>query len=331
MTSFLISANAVLPVILMALCGYFLKRVGLIPPKLAKELNQLIYKIFLPLMLFRNMYQMESLDGIRIDAILYAAVAILVGAALCVPLVMGITKVRERRGSLLQTCFRSNFALIGMALAQSLCGDEAGQAATLVSGIVIPLFNVLAVLSFAIFPKGEGKISVKKILLDIVKNPLIVAIVSGLCFFFLGQILKPMGIDFSLAQIQPLHKVINSFANVATPLALIALGAQFEFSVVGGLKKEILTGTLVRTVIFPLFGIGIAILFFRDRFPPAYFASFVAAFASPAAVSCVPLAQEMDGDPILSGQLVIWTTLISSVTVFLFSFAMSAMGIFTKI
>ena len=94
------------------------------------------------------------------------------------------------------------------------------------------------------------------------------------------------------------------------------------------LKKEIIFGTVLRTVIVPLIGLGIAFLFFRNIFSGAHFAAFVAAFATPVAVSSVPMAQEMGSDSQLAGQLVVWSTLVSAFTVFLASFILKSAGIF---
>ena len=115
---------------------------------------------------------------------------------------------------------------------------------------------------------------------------------------------------------------------MATPLALLVLGAQFEFAGIKALRREILVGVFMRNVFVPALGIGVAYLFFASQFNGAHFASFVAMFATPVAVSSVPMAQEMDGDLTLAGQLVVWTTLISGFSVFVVAFLLKAAGIF---
>ena len=176
--------------------------------------------------------------------------------------------------------------------------------------------------------KGE-KISVKKIILDIVKNPLIIGIFAALvCVAVRTFIFEKVGIEFRLSDIGPLFVVLQYLANLAIPLALLVLGAQFEFSAVAALKKEIIFGTVTRTVIVPALVIGVAFAFFRERFTPAHFATLVAAFATPVAVPSVPMVQEMGGDLTLAGQLVVWSTLASALTVFLFTFLLRAGGAF---
>jgi predicted permease len=85
---------------------------------------------------------------------------------------------------------------------------------------------------------------------------------------------------------------------------------------------------IIRSLIVPLLGIGIAYLFFRESFGGAQFAALVAVFCTPVAVSSVPMAQEMNADVSLAGQLVVFTTVSSAFTVFLASFLLKAAGIF---
>ncbi|MBR2431844.1 MAG: AEC family transporter, partial [Clostridia bacterium] len=83
-----------------------------------------------------------------------------------------------------------------------------------------------------------------------------------------------------------------------------------------------------RVLVTPLIGISVAYLFFRNDFGGAQFASFIALFATPVAVSSVPMAQELGGDTTLAGQLVVWTTLFSAASIFIASFLLKAAGVF---
>ncbi len=327
MNSFIFALNAVAPIILMVAVGYILKKAGIISPNLAGAMNKLVFRVFLPSMLFLNVYNIESFGDVYIGYIIYALVALVAIFLICIPFVMLVTREYRKRRSLLQSTFRSNNALIGIPLAESLFGAQGVVAASLLSAAIIPMFNILAVISLSLFRRGNEKPSVKKILVGIVKNPLVDAIFVGIFALLIRAIFIKMNIDFRLSGIKPLFTVIQNLSGAATPVALLVLGAQFEFSAVGSLKKEIIFGTAIRTVLVPLFVLGIAYLFF-PQFDGAHFATLVAAFATPVAVSSVPMAQEMDGDVTLSGQLVVWTTLVSSFTIFLFSFALKSLGVF---
>ena len=282
MDSFLFALNAVLPIILTVAVGYFLKRIGLIGSDLAKGGNKLVFKVFLPCLLFLNVYKIDNLSAVGYGFIIYAVVAVLLIFAIALPLVILLTKNNPRRGALLQGTFRSNYALIGIPLAISIYGDMGGAVASLLSAVSIPLYNVLAVISLSIFT-GGGKPNFKKIGLGILKNPLIIGV------------------------------------------ALVMLGAQFEFSAIPGMKKELIFGVMARIIVVPLITISIACLI--PSFNGAHIAALFALFATPVAVSSVPMAQETGNDASLAGQLVVWTTFLSAFTLFGFIFVLRLIGV----
>ncbi len=329
MDSFIFAVNAVAPIIATVAIGYVLKRIGLMSADFAKVCNKLVFRLFLPVMLFLNVYKIDAIGGIDMRYIAYATVMVLVLFFISIPIVIAVARKRQYRGVLLQGAFRSNYALIGIPLAQALFGEEGVMVASLLSAAVIPLFNVLAVVSLSIFRTENGKKpSVKHIIGDILHNPLIQSIVLGVLVLGVRAVFSANDIAFRLSDITPLYTVLGYLSSIATPLALLSLGAQFEFSAVKELRREIVFGTLMRTVFVPVFGIGTAYLLLSSQFSGAHFAAFVAMFATPVAVSSVPMAQEMEGDVALAGQLVVWTTIASAFSVFLVALLLRLAGIF---
>ncbi len=328
MRAFLFALNAVLPIVLIMALGFVLKKMGLMSVEFSKLVNRVVYHVFLPIMLFLNIYKIQSFDKMNLGYVLYASLAVLVVFALAIPLSRLITNKTERRGALVQSAFRSNYAFIGIPLAQSLFGEDGVVVATLLSAIIVPLFNVLAVISLSIFKEDEGKINVKSIFKNIYKNPLIRAIFLGIFVLVIRFFLTRAGIDFALSDISAVYNPLTQLSNLATPLALLCLGAQFEFSAVSELKREISCGVFLRCVAVPVLCIGFPLVLLSGKFGGAEYAAFVAAFATPVAVSTVPLAQEMKSDSTLAGQLVVWSTLFSAVTVFVASLVLKLVGIF---
>ncbi len=326
MESFIFAVNAVLPIVIIVAIGYGIKRMGIINESVAKTLNKLVFKLLLPCTLFLNIYKIESLAALDFGYIAYSVIATLIVFLAAIPIVMLAFKDNSQRGVIIQAAFRSNYALIGIPLATSLFGEEGGMIATLLSAFSIPLFNILAVICLTVFG-GTDKISVKKILLGIVKNPLIQSIAIGCVCLGIRALFEKYGVAFRLSDLTPIYSVIDQLAKTATPIALLVLGVQFEFSAVPTLKKQIILGTALRTVIIP--AIAISIAYFMDCFNGAHFAAFVALFGTPVAVSSVPMAQEMGGDSTLAGQLVVFTTIVSGFTIFLISFILKAIGIFS--
>lgn len=325
--SFVFAVNAVSPILLTVVIGYILKKATLLTADLAKAINKLVFRVFLPVMLFNNIYKISDLGSFRPGYIIYSVVAIAVIFALCLVFVIFFTKDQKKRASILQGSFRANYALIGIPLAEALFGAEGVAVASILSAFTIPTFNIFAVISLSIFREGNEKPSVKKILLGIVKNPLIQGVAAGAVALLIRSLFVRFGVEFRLTDIEPAYKVITWLTNLASPLSLLVLGAQFEFSAVASLKREIISGVVIRNLIVPTLGLGIAYLFCKS-FGGAEFASLVAVFATPIAVSSVPMAQEMDADATLSGQLVVWSTVFSAFSVFFSSMILHSLGVF---
>ena len=328
MDSLIFALNAVAPIVILVTIGYVLKKMGWMTIPFAKAANKLVFHLFLPAMLFLNVYKIEDLGKIELNYIGYVMIMTLVVFFGSLPLVLLVAKKRERRGALWQASFRSNYALVGIPLAQALFGDEGVLIATLLSAVFVPAINMLAVVSLTVFRNDGERPSVKKLLIGIAKNPLIQSVLLGLVVLGIRALFAEADISFRLSDIKPLFKVLEYLAPLATPIALLALGAQFEFSAVSALRREITLGVLMRTVIVPIVGIGTAYILFRSQFTGAHFAAFIAVFATPVSISSVPMAQEMDADVTLAGQLVVWTTLASAFSVFLTSFLLRSAGIF---
>lgn len=339
----LTAVNAILPIILLIVLGYFLKRIKFLSKDFLKLGNKLVFKVLLPAMLFVNIYDSDW-SAFRWDIILYALIAISV--IFCLGLITCIltTKKPERRGVILQCTFRSNFAIIGTSLAASLAGsgllENSLANVALLQAFSIPMFNILAVISLSIFARKEGapanknsKHGVKGILLGIVTNPLIIAVAIGLVFLGIRQLeIAVCGeVAFSLKNdLSFLYSVLDMLKACASPVALIVLGGQFEFSAVKGMLKEIIVGTGWRIVLAPLLGLGVAVLLTRytNILPlgPGEFPALVALFGSPVAISSAVMAAEMKNDEQLATQLLVWTSVLSIITIFIIVCVLMAMG-----
>lgn len=332
---FMTAFNAVAPIILLILLGYLLRQKGFLSEDFLRVGNKLVFKLMLPCMLFINIYRIDSLSGIHWDIALYAMLAIL--AIFCLSLFSAIatTSVPQRRGVILQCCFRSNFVIIGLPLAASLGGAEAEAVAAVLSAVSIPLFNILAVISLSVFVNRKESFfsSVKHITRDILTNPLIIAVllaVGCLCLRW-AQVQWLGAVHFRLDQQAAFFfDAVSTLKNGTTPLALVVLGGQFTFSAVKELKKEILVATLWRVVLSPILGIGGAVVLTHCGIlhcTAADYPALIALFGSPVAVSSAIMAKGMGNDEQLATQLVVWTTLASALTVFITVCVLMAAGL----
>ncbi len=326
MTDLLFVINAILPIILMIVVGYILKRIKLLEEDTAKKLNTLVFRVFLPIMLFLNVYQIQSFSDIDFTFVWYAIGITVLLFAIGIPVIGLLFKENRQRSVMLQGIFRANYALVGIPLAQSLFADEGSKMAALLSAFIVPIFNILAVICLTIYSAGDKKPSISGALRGIVKNPLIQGIFCGFVALGLRAVFVELNIDFRLTDIAPVYKTLENLKSIATPLSLLVLGARFEISAIPHLKKHIIIGVVNRVVIVPFVGIALALAL--NRFTGPQFASFIACFCTPVAVSSVPMSQEMGADADLMGQIVVWTTVFSAFSIFIASYVLRVIGIF---
>ena len=328
MDAFVFAVNAVIPITLLVALGFYAKKIKLINEQFSAAGNRLCFRILLPILLFMNIYKTKGIEEIQWSLVVYSCVIIFAVFIIGLFFVIPYFKIPSQKGVILQCIFRSNFALIGLPLASSIAGQKGATVAAVLSLATIPLFNVLAIFSLEYFghDNNERKTDYLKLVKDIIKNPLIIAVMIGFLVLLVRAWFVSLGISFRLTNVEFLYSALNTASAIASPLALIVLGAQFEFNVVRRLFKQIVVGTLMRILFVPVVGLGLAYILF-PQWGSAEFSGLIALFASPVAVSSSIMAAEMGGDKDLASQYVVWTTLLSAFTIFLFVFVFKAVGI----
>jgi predicted permease len=212
MQNFLISFRVVFPIFLLMVLGFFIKKIKLVNDTTVKQVNNLIFRVFLPTMIFKNVYDSEISEVFNVKLIAFAVLCVLGCIALLFLTVPLLEKDNSRRGVMIQGIFRSNFVIFGLPITQALCGGSVSGAASVLIAVIIPIFNFFAVISLEVFQ--SNKPNFLKVLKGIVTNPLIIASVLGLLINFCG-------IRFSSV----FESAMGSVSSVTTPLALIILGA----------------------------------------------------------------------------------------------------------
>lgn len=324
----LFACDAILPIILMIVLGYVLKRIGLFPETVRTGLNRICFRVLIPVLLFRNIYNGNGISAQDLRTVVFVIAFVLVIFGLGICIVRRVTSSPAQQGALLQALFRSNFAVIGLSLATSLFGDAGARLAALLSIVTIPLFNALAVIALTVFGSdGAHRPTAGHVLHSIVTNPLIIGVFTGIVVILLRAAFVRLGLLFRLTDIPGLYDAVNTVANAATPLALLVLGGDFELSATRHLIKPLAVGVSMRLLVVPISTLLLAHLLFPD-FTGAEYAAYLALFGTPVAVSSVVMAAEMGSDKQLAGQLVVWTTVFSAVTLFLLIVALRSLGIF---
>ncbi len=325
MDTLFFAANSVLPIILVILLGYILRQINFCDDNFLKTANKLVFKVALPAYLFYNIYEIDGLKNVNGSIVIACLIAILIVFVLGTTFMCLFTKDNKKRGALIQCVFRSNFAIIGVTLSEAMGGAEAVASAAVLSGVSIPLFNILAVVVLSVFGEDKAHVDIKSILKSIAKNPLIIGVVLGLIVLFARETFfydpQTDTYIFTIKNNLPfLYKAIKSVSSMASPLALFVLGGRFSFSAVKSLRKEIIAGTVWRLIITPTIAIGFVLLAAKYTdfvyVNSADLPAMIALFGSPVAVASAIMAEEMKSHGELARQLVVWTSLCSIVTIF---------------
>ena len=301
MNSFFLAFSVVCPLFLMMALGYGLRKIGMFTEDLLRQLNRLCFQVFLPLIVFVNVYNSDFSTDFKPGLVGFAVAGVVVIFAALLFIVPRFEKDDTRRSVLIQGMFRSNYVLFGLPIAKSLFGDANTSTTAVLIAFVVPLFNVLAVCALEIF--RNGTIDLKSVLTDIITNPLILGALAA--FFFIAT-----GIRLPII----LEQTIGDIASIATPLALIVLGGSFAFSSLRGNGWALAGAVGGKLIIVPLIGITVSLaLGYRG----IELGALMALFASPTAVSSFTMAQQMEADDRLAGQIVVMTSLVSVASIFI--------------
>ncbi len=326
MSNLLFTCNAILPIVLVILLGYYLKKLKFFNENFFKIANKLVFTVFIPFLLFYNIYNIDSFENINWSFMLYVSLSLILLFLIGLVIVAVFVKDYKQKGVVLQCAFRSNYAIIGIPLATQLGASETAIAvASITSAFCVPIFNILGVIALSIYA-DDSKIDFKKILIKILKNPLIIGVSIGLAVCGIRILLQNNDIDFTIKDnLTFLYTSISSVASLATPLALILLGGGFTFKAISKLKFQIILGTSMRVVLVPVLALIMAYLlgYRENEFP-----TLIALFGTPCAVSSVAMAKQMNADDELAGQLVVWTTIISIISLFIIILICNSGGLF---
>lgn len=327
------SMNAVFPILLLIVLGYNAKRSGMLNDQTIARINKFNFRYGYFCLMFVNIYSVDLKEGLPLRMI------VLVLGILVLLTVIGwvasafLTKQRSRRGVLIQASFRSNYAIIGLMMAQALAGDEATKLVAIFQLPAVLYYNSVSVLAMSIYSDSDNKPSAGSVLKSMATNPLIQGILAALACIVI-RLFIPVGADgepvFSISGTLPwLLTTLTHLSRMATPLSLICLGANLKISEAGDFMKELVGGIILRLISAPI--IGFTIVFLADRagfisVTPPIVAMLVSVLGSPLASAAAIMAKEMDADASLAGQLVVWTSVLSMGTMFIIVFIMRSIG-----
>lgn len=311
MESLLIALNAVAPMFILMAVGYGLKMLRFFDEKTLDQVNGFAFKILIPMQLFLSSYQADLSRAVNVGLLLLNLGVTAGGFLVLACILRGTVRAPRKRGTLLQGMFRGNIALIGVAMMQSLFGPEQTGIMAVTVAVVVPLNNILAVLALEM--NRGGKIKPRRMAWEIITNPSILGCVSGMAANAIGLHLPPMVLS-----------PIGSMAAASTPVALIVLGASFHFERVSRDIVYITAGVATKLVALPLAALALGVaLGFRG----AELGVVAVVFSAPTANISFNMAQQMGGDEDLAASIVVFSSMFSCFTIFLWVFLLLQLGL----
>ena len=310
--SFLVAFNAVAPFLILLGIGFGAVRLKLTDREFMNRLNKLNFRLFFPFMMFNNVYNAKPEDLPSVKLMLTGPLTFLAVVALLLIIVPRLVKENPRRGTIIQAIFRSNFIIYGIPLTTYVFGNDKASVCGMMVLIMVSLFNVASVAVLEMFRDG-GKVRLMPLLLGILKNPLMQGCIVGLAFYLLQIKLPPF-----------IATPVSSLAGVATTLALVVLGANLKFDELKKNSRTISAVLATRLILLPLIMVPLGYLI-GLRGVELFLILMI--YGTPVATASYPMAQNMGGDGQLAGQLVFVSTVVSLVTIFLFIFTMSQLGL----
>ena len=322
MKNLIISFEIIMPLFLYMFVGFIARKSGFLPSELNEGINKLMFRVFLPVLLFKTLY-LGDLSGFAHAAFIpYTMIGTTLNFLLLFALFSKTEKDPAKRGALVQGAFRGNSILYGLPIAISIFGEGNTAEIALVLAALIPVYNVLSVIVLELCGKAamadtpREKMSLasfdwKSIGKSIVTNPLIIATGVGLAA-------NVSGITFPVY----IGKTVSGIAGIVTPLAFVLLGGAFNVSSALADKKLIITASLLKLIVGPLVFLTLPVLW---GWSGQALASVLIAFGTPTAVSSFPMAKAMHCDADLTGEIIVVTSAASMLTMFTWIFVLKQM------
>lgn len=314
MENFIYSINVTMPIFLVMVIGYILKQIGMLNDNFVTVANEFNFKVTLPFMLFKDIAGVDIKAVFDIKYVFFCAIV----STICFWVVWGTAKllVRDKtiRGAFVQSSFRGSAAVMGLAFIQNIYGSSAMGPLMIVSAV--PLYNIFSVIVLTFEANDstgiDKKAKIRQAGINICKNPIILSILAGL-------IVGLLGIQFPTL----VNKTVSSVAQMATPLALITIGAGFEGRKALAKIAPTMAASMIKLVLQPLVFLPVAAWM---GFSGEKMIAILIMLASPTTPSCYIMAKSMNNDEVLTASVIVTTTLMAAFTLTGWIFLLKTLG-----
>lgn len=292
------TGQIILPIFFLLTCGYLLRRTRVINHEFVDQSSKVVFTVALPLLIFLNVSKVDLTQLLSVEKLVYTAGATATAGILFFLFALRWIKQPEDQGVFAQGCFRSNFAIIGLAIIHNIYGDTGLAVGSLLLAVAMPIYNLLSIVFLTMPLKGDMRPSA--LFRSVITNPLIVAVICALPFSYF---------DWSLPTI--LLTTGSYFADMTLPLALLAIGASLDARYLRNSSKLAIHGSLVKILWQPL------VLTFGGwllGFSESELVILFILFGCPAAASGFVMVKNIGGNAALAANIVALSTLLSIIT-----------------
>ncbi len=295
------TGNVVAPVFLLVALGYFVKKINVINENFVDVTSKFVFNVSLPALIFINIAEIDLRSAIDLNQIIYIYSATLISFLIIWILTIPFIKEAKNLSVFVQGAYRSNYAIVGLAIISKLFGSSALGKASIILAFILPLYNILAVIILTVPFRKERQMNLKGTLIEIILNPLIIGVIVGLPFSY-----------FRLGIPSVIHSTIEFLSELALPLALIGIGGSLNLQNIKKASGLAFTSSAIKVVLIPLVltsggyyfgyrGFDIGIMFVL--------------FSCPTAIVSFIMAEAMGANSKLAGNIVLISTIASVFTI----------------
>ncbi len=301
MEAFLFGWNIVLPIFLVILVGLFLKKIHLMSEEFVSAGISLVYYCALPVRMFQDVAECDLRTMANGKFIFFIIAITLAGFGVIWLLSLKLCPDREKRGAFVHSAFRGNYVYVGIPITQSILGMDMVPCTVLVITFVVPLYNILGVLILSYYDQKGQKINGKRLFLDILKNPLILAVLFGIPFS-LFQWKLPSAVNESL----------NYLGSLSTPLALLFIGGSIRYREFLENLWLSVKAALLKVVVQPLLFVPLVVAL---KFTAQEVVTIYVMLAVPTALNTYIVTRKLHGDERVAAGTILATILLSVLTI----------------
>ncbi len=292
--------NAIAPIFLIVFLGIILKRIDIIDDRFIDVSSRLVFTFTLPAMIFLKVSETPLHEVLDLETVVYIYASFGFIFLILQFAANRFIELDDDKGVFVQGSFRGNFAILGLAIIAELFGDDGLARAAILMVFIVPLNNILSVITLSIPLQEKRGLDLLRVTGSILKNPLVLAIFAGIPFAYFQWHIPII-----------FQKAGGQLAAISLPLALIGIGGALRFGRLRENPQLALWATSIKLLIIPVLLTGGAIALALDR---EMIGILFVLFAAPTAVVSFIMANAMGRNERLAANIVLLTTILSAIT-----------------